>query len=373
MRVSSGRWWPVSKYWWGDEPRVMIPVAIFPQLTAGLPAARAFGALAMRADNHTGLVTSTYEQIAADAGMSRGQAAAGLSKLIELGWVEQVRKGRQHVPSRYRVRATTTPSSPETRTPDVPSSPETKTPDDDQQSGNPDDREAQESGNPDSAVRESGPSLVSLGLSSTTSTSSLISARVRKALAEAAPDLTDDDEIAALIEKIARKHPNVRNLAAWLFTVGRNGDLAALIEEMRHERTAGPQMAEHLPVVLPECARCGARQGEPVAVRYFTNENGQEAKCPCRTTGTADGPQTATTAGMAASRPDGPFRGQYGASSGYVNQTDRNIAMLLAGGSTSPKRNGYQGWRSPANQDVYDEELYPAATVDQSAYDEPLY
>lgn len=107
--------------WWGETERVMLPVAIFPKVTVGLTAARAFGALAMRADNKSGLVDSTYEQIAEDAGMSRRQAADGVATLIRLGWVEQVRRGNSRVSSKYRMRAVaeaplTETDSAETRT-----------------------------------------------------------------------------------------------------------------------------------------------------------------------------------------------------------------------------------------------------------------
>jgi hypothetical protein len=95
----------VSRYWWADTPRVMLPVAIFPQVTVGLPAARVYAAMAMRADNRSGLVDSTFEQIAEDAGMSRRQVAEGVAALLASGWVEQVRKGNSRVSSKYRMRA----------------------------------------------------------------------------------------------------------------------------------------------------------------------------------------------------------------------------------------------------------------------------
>jgi len=95
--------------WWCEAERVMLPVAIFPKVTVGLTAARAFGALAMRADNKSGLVDSTYEQIAEDAGMSRGQAAEGVRRLIDLGWIEQVRKGNSRVSNKYQLRAAPVP------------------------------------------------------------------------------------------------------------------------------------------------------------------------------------------------------------------------------------------------------------------------
>jgi len=91
--------------WWGETERVMLPVAIFPKVTVGLTAARAFGALAMRADNKSGFVDSTFEQIADDAGMSRRRAAEGVATLISLGWIEQVRKGNSRVSSKYRLRS----------------------------------------------------------------------------------------------------------------------------------------------------------------------------------------------------------------------------------------------------------------------------
>ncbi|RSM73473.1 hypothetical protein DMH04_41415 [Kibdelosporangium aridum] len=94
----------VTRYWWGNAPRVILPVAIFPQLTVGLPAARVYAAMAMRADNRSGLVDSTFEQIAEDAGMTRRRAAEGVALLLAAGWVEQVRKGNSRVSSKYRLR-----------------------------------------------------------------------------------------------------------------------------------------------------------------------------------------------------------------------------------------------------------------------------
>jgi hypothetical protein len=133
-------------------------------MKCGVPAARAFGALAKRADNRSGLVDSTFEQIAQDARMSRSQAAAGVAKLIELGLIEQVRKGNSRISSKYRLPRTPlavdrpgfqTVKGPDSHTVDRP---ETRTVE-----------PAGPSGNPDFVVRISGPPLVSPVLSPTTS------------------------------------------------------------------------------------------------------------------------------------------------------------------------------------------------------------
>lgn len=87
----------------GDVPRVMVPVDIYPRLTLGVPAARAYGALAMRADNATGLVDSTVEQIAEAADMSRRQAAEGVKVLRTAGYLQQLSQGRSGRSSRYRI------------------------------------------------------------------------------------------------------------------------------------------------------------------------------------------------------------------------------------------------------------------------------
>jgi hypothetical protein len=153
-----------GEFWWGDAPRVVVPTAIYPEMTCGVPAARAFGALAKRADNRSGLVDSTFEQIAQDAGMSRSQAAAGVAKLIELGWVEQLRKGNSRISSKYRVRcAAAAADRPEIQTVKGPDSrtvdrPETRTVE-----------PVGPSGIPDLVVRKSGPPLVSPSSSPTTS------------------------------------------------------------------------------------------------------------------------------------------------------------------------------------------------------------
>lgn len=174
----------------GDVRRVMIPAAIFPELVVGLPAARVYAALALRANNVTGLVDSTWEQIAADSGLSRSQVAAGLRDLIEGGWLMKVRQGHSRASNKYRLlaspvapaefRAATeggeaesdgpeieTVNGPETRTvPEVPEGPETRTVNGPEretletESEGPETR-TEGSGNPDLTVRKSGPPLVS--------------------------------------------------------------------------------------------------------------------------------------------------------------------------------------------------------------------
>lgn len=141
----------------GDVPRVMIPLAMAQQ-PCGAPATRAYTALAYRADNTSGLVDSTLEQIAQDAGMSRTQAAAGVAALIKAGWIEQVRQGNSRRSNKYRMRATPVLDSAEIR---MVNHPEIRT----VQTAGP-------SGNPDQTIRKSGPPLVSSLLSPTTSPAS---------------------------------------------------------------------------------------------------------------------------------------------------------------------------------------------------------
>lgn len=100
----------------GDHPRVMVPRAIFPEMRPGVTASRVYGALAVRADNGSGLVDSTFEQIAADAGLSRRRVAEGVAVLIEQGWVTQARQGRGRVASKYRLHPTPLRSGVETGT-----------------------------------------------------------------------------------------------------------------------------------------------------------------------------------------------------------------------------------------------------------------
>ncbi|APU20900.1 hypothetical protein [Actinoalloteichus sp. GBA129-24] len=90
----------------GNVPRIMIPAAIFPKLVAGVPAARAYAALAMRADNKTGVSDSTTEQIAVDADMSLSQAKAGVKRLIDDGWLTKIRQGNSSQSNRYQLHTT---------------------------------------------------------------------------------------------------------------------------------------------------------------------------------------------------------------------------------------------------------------------------
>lgn len=92
-----------SRYWLGNAPRVVIPIALNQLFSVSVPAGRVYIALATRADRESGLVDSTFEQISRDAWMTRRRAAEGVAKLIELGWIEQVRKGNSRFSSKYRL------------------------------------------------------------------------------------------------------------------------------------------------------------------------------------------------------------------------------------------------------------------------------
>lgn len=87
----------------GNVRRVMIPAAIFPQLVAGVPAARVYGALALRADNATGVVDSSAEQIAQEAEMGLSQAKAGIKRLLDDGWMTKLRQGNSSKSNRYQL------------------------------------------------------------------------------------------------------------------------------------------------------------------------------------------------------------------------------------------------------------------------------
>jgi hypothetical protein len=89
----------------GDVPRVMIPVEIFPRLVLGVPAARVYAALAMRAHNVSGLVDSTREQIADDSGLSLTQVKSGVRLLVEAGWITRHRLGTGRTSSKYQMHA----------------------------------------------------------------------------------------------------------------------------------------------------------------------------------------------------------------------------------------------------------------------------
>ncbi len=75
-------------------------------LAVSVPAGRVYIALACRVDQSTGIVGASYERIAVDGEMSRRQAGEGVAKLLEMGYLELVTKGRQHVPNVYRMRVT---------------------------------------------------------------------------------------------------------------------------------------------------------------------------------------------------------------------------------------------------------------------------
>ena len=93
----------MTGYWWGDAPRIVIPVEIHPKQKLGAPAARVFGALIMRADNKSGLVDSTVKQLAQDAEMGESQVKVGLKALIASGYVTQLRHGNSRLSNKYQL------------------------------------------------------------------------------------------------------------------------------------------------------------------------------------------------------------------------------------------------------------------------------
>lgn len=101
VELVSARSWIAA----GGVPRVTVPTAIFPGLVAGLPAARVYAALVMRAHSVTGLVDSTVKQIADDAQMGTSQVSSGLARLIADGWVSKVRQGNSRQSNRYQMHA----------------------------------------------------------------------------------------------------------------------------------------------------------------------------------------------------------------------------------------------------------------------------
>lgn len=101
MSLVSQRNWIMA----GDVPRVMVPRAIFPEMAAGVPAARVYAALALRAHNVTGLVDSTIRQIAEDARMGTSQVSDGVARLVADGWLTRVRVGNSRQSSKYQMHA----------------------------------------------------------------------------------------------------------------------------------------------------------------------------------------------------------------------------------------------------------------------------
>lgn len=71
-----------------------------------------------------------------------------------------------------------------------------------------------------------------------------------------------EEEMNLLMEKVRRDHPHVKVPSAWLRRCHENGDLPAMLAEVR-TAAAAPQAVS----VLKPCGECQARDGDPVSAR----------------------------------------------------------------------------------------------------------
>lgn len=85
-----------------------------------------------------------------------------------------------------------------------------------------------------------------------------------------------EEEMNLLIEKVRRDHPHVKVPSAWLRRCHENGDLSAMLAEVR------AQAAPKQPSVLKPCGECQAREGDPVSARVVWLDDKREkwAWCP---------------------------------------------------------------------------------------------
>lgn len=121
-------------------------------------------------------------------------------------------------------------------------------------------------------------------------TSSLL--RVRTALAEVLPEVTDERELLDLIDKIRAEHPAIRNLPAWLRAVARNGDLRLLLLELRHGPATTPPAAQ---ITAELAAELATARADPTLMcehgtaggRHRRSDTGTLLCALCRTTDTA--------------------------------------------------------------------------------------
>jgi len=245
----------------GDVPRVMVPTEIFPKLTVGVPAARAYAALAKLADHHTGQVKATEDQTAAEAAMSKRQANEGIRILISTGWITRLVRGQQGRPSVYQLHAEPTRGSSRVEPVDTSS------------------QHAESCALGSEATREDprleGPQHADYPAVTRGSPrpSSVVERkkdplpREGSAKSLAAEVGATEEEMNLLIEKVRRDHPHVKVPSAWLRKVHERGDLAPMLAEVRAAASAT--------VRLPEwCGDCDSR------TRQVELDDGRPARCP---------------------------------------------------------------------------------------------
>lgn len=253
----------------GDVPRVMVPTAIFPKLTVGVPAARAYAALAKLADHETGRVTTTEDQTAVEAAMSKRQVNEGIRILISTGWITRLKRGQQGRPSVYVLHSEPTCGNPRV---DEPSQGvqdaetcvmrESSTRDDPHVGGG---QHAEypsvTSGNPrtSSVVKKEEDPLP----------------RTRSVSSLAAEVGATEEEMSLLVEKVRRDHPHVKVPSAWLRKVYERGDLGPMLAEVRAPLAAVP------PPPPARCGQCDAKyDSDPISARVVWLADGTSVRCP---------------------------------------------------------------------------------------------
>lgn len=218
----------------------MVPTAIFPKLIVGVPAARAYAALASLADHATGKVTTTEDQTAVEAAMSKRQVNEGIRILISAGWITRLTRGQQGRPSVYQLHAEPTRGHP--RVGGVEGKPQHA--DSRVMEEIPTRGELRVDGFQDAetrALKDLYPSVTrgnprpsSVGKKEE---EDLPPPRV-KGIASFASDVgASEDEVNLLIANVRRDRPHVQVPLAWLRSCHENGDLAAMLDDLRTAQT----------------------------------------------------------------------------------------------------------------------------------------
>lgn len=206
---------------------------------------------------------------------SRDALSRAISGLIEAGWIVEVERARQHYSARYRLTVaqqsiSRTPGSQESvsRTPGVAQPSASRTP---EQSSRP---------SPETSSPFNGPDLSNGPLEQ----DPLPRAQGVDSLATEVG--ATEEEMNLLVEKVRRDHPHVKAVLPWLRRVHENGDLAAMLTEVRAAVAAPPVP----PSSLKPCGECGAARHDPISARVVWLDEAREnwAWCPrCHPRGVA--------------------------------------------------------------------------------------
>lgn len=84
-----------------------------------------------------------------------------------------------------------------------------------------------------------------------------------------------EEEMNLLAEKVRRDHPHVKVPSAWLRRCHENGDLAAMLAEVRAPLAVVP------PSTPPRCGQCDAKYDrDPISARVVWLADGTSVRCP---------------------------------------------------------------------------------------------